>query len=427
MIFSLVIIIFNVIALYESVTGLFQVMGLASSRNSFFLLTGTFTNPGPYGGCLAILIAVLAAYALKHRKTTGLLNRTLMCISLVSCTLCFIVLPATMSRAAWLGIAVAMVILVFHEFDPSLWIAQNRGWTTAIVVALAIIMTASFYMKKDSALGRLHIWHMELLAIADNPWHGHGTGTVLGVYGETQAAFFAEKQRHEIVIQTAGCPEYAFNEYLKVGVEHGVPAMLGLIVGVLTLISILLHFQSPFAYGVIVLAVFAFFSYPSECIHFKTDAEKHWDNVRYLSTMELYEDAVEEYRPLYSQLKGNYRFLYDYGYALHKTERYDESTIILTEGLRISSDPMFSNIIGKNYEALGEYEVAERWYLHAHYMVPCRLYPLVLLMELKNKTGDSDAALDYAEIILSMPYNKRLSSMTDLRKRAEAVLNEENR
>ena len=55
------------IALYESALGLMQVFGLRASGHAGFALTGTFSNPGPYGGCIAVLLAVLASYAYMNR------------------------------------------------------------------------------------------------------------------------------------------------------------------------------------------------------------------------------------------------------------------------------------------------------------------------------------------------------------------------
>ena len=134
--------------------------------------------------------------------------------------------------------------------------------------------------------------------------------------------------------------------------------------------------------------------------------------------MELYEDAAEELAPLYDNLKDNYRYIYDYGYALHKCKRYRESNEILKEGAKISSDPMFYNIIGKNLEAMGLYEEAEQSYLHAHYMVPQRLYPLTLLMRMHIRLGNNNEALRYGRMILDKPVNER--HMTMLRLQSDA-------
>lgn len=198
--------------------------------------------------------------------------------------------------------------------------------------------------------------------------------------------------------------------------------MVGVIVVLILVIALLLKFRSPFAYGLIAFGVFAFFSYPLESIQIKSEAEKEWESVRYLSSMELYEDAVEELAPLYDNLKDNYRFIYDYGYALHKCKHYQESTKILMEGAKISSDPMFYNIIGKNYEAMGAYDLAEGAYMHAHYMVPSRIYPLSLLMNLKIRTRDIHYAIMIGEKIQSMYINEKVAAMRRLQNEAISKL-----
>lgn len=87
---------------------------------------------------------------------------------------------------------------------------------------------------------------------------------------------------------------------------------------------------------------------------------------------------------------------------------------------------MFHNVIGKNYEALGDNDTAEGEYVKAHNMVPCRLYPLVLLMEMCSKTGNETEALDVAERILEMPVNCRNRTMMGLREKAEEELSEKD-
>ena len=414
------IVILSFLALCESSLGLLQVLGLRVSGHVGFVMTGSFANPGPYGGLIAILLAILGTYVIQNRNAQKWYDKALVILSAISCALCIIVLPASMSRAAWLALGVAVLVLGFKELSFADWIRKHKALAVIASVIVLIAMTGVFFLKKDSAIGRLHIWHMELRAIAEKPLSGHGKGTVLGVYGDTQAKYFAEKERPEIITKVAGCPEYAFNEYLKIGVEYGIPAMMGIIAVLILLIVLLLKFRSPFAYGLIAFCVFAFFSYPLEAVRIKPDVEKKWESIRYLSTMELYEDSVEELAPLYDDLKDNYRYLYDYGYALHKCERYQESTKILKEGAVISSDPMFYNIIGRNYEVMKEYDKARDAYTHAHNMVPCRIYPLVLLMEMYASIGDDKTAVKYGASALQAPYNERHRNMVLLRNRVQA-------
>ena len=413
------IVILSFLALCESSLGLLQVLGLRVSGHVGFVMTGSFSNPGPYGGLIAILLAILGAYVIQNRNAQKWYDKTLVILSAISCALCIIVLPASMSRAAWLALGIAVLVFGFKELSFADWIRKHKALAVIASVIVLIAMTGVFFLKKDSAIGRLHIWHMELRAIAEKPLSGHGKGTVLGVYGDTQAKYFAEKERPEIITKVAGCPEYAFNEYLKIGVEYGIPAMLGVIVVLILVIALLLKYRLPFAYGLIAFCVFAFFSYPLEAVRIKPDVEKKWESIRYLSTMELYEDSVEELAPLYDDLKDNYRYLYDYGYALHKCKRYQESTKILKEGAVISSDPMFYNIIGRNYEAMKEYDKARDAYIHAHNMVPCRIYPLVLLMEMYASIGDDKTAMKYGARALQAPYNERHRNMLLLRNRVQ--------
>lgn len=411
---SLIILLVNIITIYEGLLGLLQAVGIKVSYNSYFFVTGTFNNPGPYGGLIAILLAFLGSYMIKNRSAAKWSIKALVILSSISCALCIIVLPATMSRTAWLALGVAALVFGFKELSLADWIRKQKKVTAIISVIVILAMTGVFFLKKDSAIGRLHIWHMELRAIAENPLTGHGKGSVLGVYGDTQAEYFAEKERPKIITKVAGCPEYAFNEYFKIGIEYGIPAMLGVIAILILVIAFLLKFRSPFAYGLIAFCVFAFFSYPLEAVHIKSETEKEWESIRYLTSMELYEDAVEELAPLYDELKDNYRFIYDYGYALHKCKRYQESNEILKDGAKISSDPMFYNIIGKNLEAMGLYEDAEQAYMHAHYMVPQRLYPLTLLMRMNIRLGNDNEALRYGKMILDKPVNERHRTMLRL-------------
>ena len=417
-----ILFVVNFVAICESSLGLSQVLGLRESRHASFVMTGSFANPGPYGGLLAILLAILGVYIIQNRKAQKWYDKALLILSTISFVLCIMVFPASMSRAAWLAFGVAALFFGFKELDLADWIRKHKALTTIISIIVLIAMAGLFLVKKDSAIGRLHIWHMELRVIAEAPLSGHGKGTVLGVYGDTQAEYFAKKERPEIITKIAGCPEYAFNEYLKVGVEYGIPAMLGVIVVFFLIITLLMKFRSPFAYGLIAFCVFAFFSYPLQAVHIKSKAEKEWDDIRYLVSMELCEDAAEELASLFNDLKDNYRFIYDYGYALHKCKRYQESNEILKEGAKISSDPMFYNIIGKNYEAMGAYDLAEGAYMHAHYMVPSRIYPLSLLMNLKIKTGDIHYAIEIGEKIQSMDINEKVVAMRQLQKESASRL-----
>lgn len=487
----------------ESVLGLSQVFGHTPSGHAVFGMTGSFSNPGPYGGFIALTMSMAAGFLMRYRSVwhyTGqavlylrfpcdssktrcrkILRWILMrmfpaCVAVISLVLGILVLPASMSRAGWLSFAVAAAVCLGRETRviQSLW--HRKGLAVSAAVAAVILCAGAFLMKKDSASGRIHIWNMEVRAIAASPWTGTGPGTSLGAYGKAQEEYF-EKDRPESVIKVAGCPEYAFNEYLKAGMEAGLPGMALCIAAVLSATVTLVGLRNPFAYGLLAVAVFAFFSYPLSVMPLavsatillaagslkgkrwekkgrgagvftavtaaavalalvcgsvslwdssqsRREATKIWEASRYWSGMELYDETVEALAPLYPLMRWNYRYLYDYGYALYKEGRYGESLAVLKVGASISSDPMFHNIMGRALQATGDIAGAEREYLTAHYMVPCRLYPLVLLMDMYIETGRVAEAEEIGRKILSMPVNPKNRTMLRLRDETRKKLND---
>ncbi len=190
-------------SVFESCLGLVQMVGKAVWRNhSGFILTGTFNNPGPYGGFVAVGVAVaVGQIALKHGwKSENMVGKGELLLSVLTLILGILVLPASFSRAGWLALAVSLIVLGFREFHRSDFVKRHKLVTVLAVSMVLLACVGAFALKPKSALGRLHIWRIECRAITEKPWLGHGHGTVLGVYGETQENFFREpKFRRPIV------------------------------------------------------------------------------------------------------------------------------------------------------------------------------------------------------------------------------------
>lgn len=456
---------------YESVLGTMQLFGFAVSNNNMCPMTGSFANSGPYGGFLSTCIAVMLAAVWRLRKPENLYDKILLWLSVVSGCGGIIILPASMSRAGLVALAVTVVIFTLNQTEIRAVLKLHRWIVPSIAVLVVVVGICAFSLKKDSALGRFHIWEMEVLAIADKPLTGQGYGNALGAYGDAQAEYFESEVRSQERVRIAGCPEYAFNEYLRCGMEFGIPGLV--LAFAITVVGIVLLYRgkSALACGLTAWSVFAMASYPlsvwqlrlllavflgaavginlrlgkttkfiiASCAAVlaallfalwlpenikKKDAENEWLEAQRDLKLEFYDGLSDRFALLYPQLNGNYRFLYDYGYALHKEGRYAESNEILRKGASVSSDPMFYNIIGKNFEAVGDYPEAERNYIHSHYMVPSRLYPYILLMEMKESQGDTEQALIYARKALSLPVNPKNRSMCDLHDRTKKYYDE---
>ena len=217
--------------IYEAASGLLQAAGVKMSNHAAFAITGSFENPGPYGGFIAVGMSVALAYAVRfRRRCRGAYRVTMMAAALLTLASGFLVLPASMSRAGWLALAAAAVLALASDRRIRLRLesAAHKGlFAAAALILLGGSAAGAFMIKRDSALGRLHIWRIECLAIAQRPLSGSGPGSAMGAYGETQEKFFRSHQdAPAAIVRVAGCPEYAFNEYLGIGMERGVPGLL---------------------------------------------------------------------------------------------------------------------------------------------------------------------------------------------------------
>lgn len=433
----------------EAVWGLCQLYGFVSSNHSFYELTGSFFNPGPYSGYLAMVFPLCLNewLLLKEKKERELIDNIGYYLSGGVMLLILCVLPSGMSRSAWLAVIVSgLWVCGMHYPWKAKWnVAWRKHWRRMIGISVMTCMIlivssiALFCLKKDSANGRLFMWKISCLAIKQSPM-GYGTGKFAYAYGNAQEAYFADgnySQQEELV---AGSPEYAFNEYLQVAVEWGIIVLLC----VLTCIGLCLWWgvkknRISACGGVIALLVFAFSSYPMQipafvisfifllaacvigrshiglmvfalCIggmsfyikHNNTyDACKEWMNVRMLYNIGAYGAAKEGYEKLYLLLKKHGHFLFEYGHTLHRLEEYDVSTKILKEAMYYSCDPMILNIMGKNYQGKKEYEKAEEYLIRSTHRLPGRIYPYYLLAELYDEWGKNGKMLEMAKIVLT--------------------------
>ena len=421
--------------LVEAVWGMQQLHGYAYSNHSLFRLTGSFFNPGPYCGYLAAVLPVCLWAALKFQK--GMHYFAWICAGAI-----LIVLPAGMSRSAWMAAVVACGWVYWTERIG--WEKAKAAYKRyknatipfiAIVAILAGCAIAGVYgMKRDSADGRLLMWKVTGKAIAGQPLAGTGLGGFPAAYAEAQGEYFATGTATGQEKQVAGCPEYAFNEYLQIGLEQGIG---GLIVFVLWLGSMgyygIRNRQHGAVGGVLALAVFAVSSYPlqlpsfwmilvflgaicvtkdgtqarssalsvssaypitiisllslaSVCLFIlqkgQYEVYKRWGRMQTVYNNKAYESVSEDYKDLHDKLKHKPEFLFEEAQCLSKTGRYAEAIRVLERAKRLSGDPMIRYMIAKNRQATGDYREAERELLHAIGILPERLYPYYLLAKL---------------------------------------------
>lgn len=409
----------------EAILGLRQLYGFATSGHSMYALTGSFFNPGPYSGYLAMILPVcLYQWLVCGRRGGRVVAGGVM-------LLIFCVLPAGMSRSAWLAAGVSCLCVYAWHMDWTdkfrlLWQQQRRRVVMAVVGGFCVLLLAGyllFVLKPDSARGRLFMWKITCRAIAEKPLTGYGIHNFAAAYGNAQETYFAAGDYEPWEERVAGSPEYAFNEYLQAAVELGIPlAVCLLVVVVLCLYRGVRKGRYGICGAILSLMIFSFSSYPLQlpvfivtfggllvaCLsgadrwqwlglavsvgiiggfRLKNDLQveqacREWMNARVLYNAGAYQSAEKEYGRLYPLLRDRASFLFEYGHGLHKQQQFSKSNRILKEALQRSCDPMILNVIGKNYQQMGDCLSAEDWFIRSTHRLPGRIYPYYLLAKL---------------------------------------------
>ena len=417
----------------EAAWGMRQIYGLAVSNHSLYALTGSFYNPGPYSGYLAMIFPLCLHEWLNLKERTERTwveqGKYYMALGVMLLILC--VLPAGMSRSAWLAAGVSCLCVYAWHMDWTdkfrlLWQQQRQRVVMVVVGGFCVLLLAGyllFVLKPDSARGRLFMWKITCRAIAEKPLTGYGIHNFAAAYGNAQETYFAAGDYESWEERVAGSPEYAFNEYLQAAVELGIPlAVCLLVVVVLCLYRGVRKGRYGICGAILSLMIFSFSSYPLQlpvfivtfggllvaCLsgadrwqwlglavsvgiiggfRLKNDLQveqacREWMNARVLYNAGAYQSAEKEYGRLYPLLRDRASFLFEYGHGLHKQQQFSKSNRILKEALLRSCDPMILNVIGKNYQQMGDCLSAEDWFIRSTHRLPGRIYPYYLLAKL---------------------------------------------
>ena len=97
--------------------------------------------------------------------------------------------------------------------------------------------------------------------------------------------------------------------------------------------------------------------------------------------------------------------------------------------MKVSSDAMILNIIGKNYQAKGQPEFAELWYLRSTHRLPNRIYLYYLLAKLyaKHPKYFPREKLEWAaRMVLEKEAKVESTAIREMREEVKKLLYEKN-
>ncbi len=408
----------------QAVWGLAQLYGLCPSNHEAYDMTGSFLNPGPFSGFVVIAVPVALHFCLQYAD--GVRHW----VALAALLLMVSVLPAGMSRSAWMGGIIASALVINWHKGYLKWNRLKGKMLTLILLpSLALLVIGGsllFRFKEDSIYGRLFIWENVCQASLRQPFVGHGSCSFPAVYAQAQADRFAQGDYTDKEEHVAGNPEYAFNEYLQIWLEYG---LVGLLLFMSLLAGCMKRGLSQRRYGLCggmaAFLLFAFTSYPFQYPSFWValclllagtvsnlpesrcrmsriiplfllavlgglvmiqDQPRRlmetWEKCRMLRLTGGKEAASKGYERLSSALCHNPRFVFEYAQCLSETGRQEASNLQYERCLKLRCNSLVYVWMGENLQAMKKYEQAEAFYLKSAVFLPNRIYPYYRLAKL---------------------------------------------
>lgn len=270
--------------IFQSLVGVGQFLGMLDSRHALFSVTGTFLNPGSFGGFLAVIGVIMVLHTASNypsfvvcrqrdiqRGKKAILFQASYYLSLIASIFIIIMLVLSGSRSALLGFIIPITIFILTIRGVWSRINRLRYKKTLLsigVLAILIIMAIGYHIRPESVNGRLHIWQVSLCELDSSVVTGTGIGTFPKQYTIAQEKFYAKHGFESNWVKYADTPYYAFNEYLNIVYETGVIGLLFFIFILFFIIKKQLFCDNNriFAYGIISILIISFTSYPLHLI-----------------------------------------------------------------------------------------------------------------------------------------------------------------
>ena len=269
-----------------------------------------------------------------------------------------------------------------------------------LFVAITAVILVGNIQKAQAGDRRLLIWNITTQAIMEHPVTGIGIGGFPATYAKEQSAYFETDTASSKEKQTATCPQYAYNEYLQIGLELGITGLLFFIFWLaFSLYYGIRHRQIGASGGILALGIFALYSYPLQlptywvlllflttiCVtnpkHNKQRAQR---SIPYISAIA----AILTYILFYGQKDTYYTYrewktLQDEGAeCFYKTGQHDIAIKWLDRALKLSAAPELYYAIAKNEKAIKQYQKAESYLLEISRILPEQGYTYFLLAKL---------------------------------------------
>lgn len=456
----------SVLLLLNLLVAILQYFSIVRVDNPLFSVTGLFSNPGPFAGYLAVSLPAVLYILLQgkglpwHKWVAGAITM-----------LGILLLVWSKSRAGMVAACAGGASVLFFSFPDRIgaMVQQSKKWAIPLGVVVLALGWWLYALRTASVDGRFLIWKVSLNMIRESPLFGHGIGFFRSHYNVFQADYLCSSLATDAEKALAGQTYTAFNELLRIQVECGI---LGLLLFLALLRScwkrfLALRKEYPVSIAVfsslVAVLIFGLFSYPFDTLPINTlfylsiatlagldampvvgskwltastvlaifvamaltfqcarvaSALHRWRRVQKLWSYNEAE-AYSAYKKLYPLLKKHSSFMFNYGAELAKMHFYSEALDVLQECRAIYNSMYLYSQMAHCYEALGDFDEAERYYRLAGCIMPHALNPKYLLMNMYRESGQKEKALAAARDILATPVKIPTSQARLIREEAE--------
>ena len=431
-----------------------------------FRMSGSFDNPAGFAVALSVCFPFSLFLTTKRELYWKILGS-------LSAVLFIVAVGLSQSRAGVIAIIIMSGIWAVMAFNLK-WLMNWSSRTKIVGSALLIIilLVGLYFLKKDSANGRLLIWQCSFRMIADKPLFGHGICGFQREYMLYQAAYFRNHPGSSFTM-LADIVKHPFNEFLLLLVEHGLVG--GLLLGFFVFYLIREYSNnknSESFYAMLCLVgvgMFACFSYPLGypfvrlmvvfCAAFIMQHEtKRWkipqrlfsfikpvvlvvSLVLLVLTCKMFYDeyrwnviaqrslagetkvVMPDYARLYKTMNQNGLFLYNYASELNFIDRNAASNRLFIEASHFMNDIDLQLQMADNYQKMKQYKEAERCLILASEMIPNRFIPLYRLVKLYEETNQKQKAIRIANQLINKPVKITSPEIMTIRIEMQELIN----
>ncbi|MFW6275278.1 MAG: hypothetical protein ACOC2M_01435 [bacterium] len=147
-----------------------------------------------------------------------------------------------------------------------------------------------------------------------------------------------------------------------------------------------------------------------------------WDEANALYRINAYNAAAESFAEAYPVLQHNGLFLQQYAKNQAMQNRHKEALILLQEAGIYYKDEFSFIALGDACKALNQPRQAEIHYQQAANMAPHKFYPLYLLANLYNETGQKEKARAFARQLLDKEVKVASKAIEEIKEEMEEVI-----